>query len=89
MKVYGMFGILLAEVTKLENEDRSEAARAMGRAKTPAKTAAARENAKLGGRKPGTALTPEHRAKIAEAARKRAAAANHQEIVHNSDQEGQ
>ena len=49
----------------------SQAAALMGSVKSERKTAAVRENAKLGGRRPGTTLTPEHRAKIAEAARRR------------------
>jgi hypothetical protein len=51
----------------------SEAAAAMGRVRSPAKTAAARANSRLGGRRRGTKLTDAHRAAIvAGLARRRA-----------------
>ena len=52
---------------------RAEAARLMGSVKSETKAAKARENGKLGGRKPGTPQTPETRAKIAAAVRAKAA----------------
>ena len=53
------------------DEERRAAAAALGRARTPAKAAAARENAKKGGRAAGSKLTPEHRAALAEAQKRR------------------
>src|SRR4051812_47293075 len=44
------------------DDERRQAAAAMGRASSPAKTAAARENGKRGGRRKGQRLTAEHRA---------------------------
>ena len=43
---------------------RSEAARLMGSITSEKKTAAVRENGKLGGRKPGTPMSEEHKAAI-------------------------
>ena len=54
-------------------DDVRQAAARMGSIRTARKAAAARENGKQGGRRPGTQLSPEHKAKIAEAAKRRAA----------------
>ena len=60
-------------MTDQSPDDRREAAAQMGRARTPKKAEAARENGKLGGRPPGSGrpFSDETKAKMREAQRLR------------------